>query len=394
MSIVRLKKVTIAGRNQDKDAVISVLQQFGELHIIDKDRPNSAHEMDLSPKAQKAYQAIHFLQSTANPRRVLKHARHFDFDRVVDEVLNLKDQIRDVGDRRDELIDRIQLIKPWGDFSFPPDSYVDHFRFWFYRLPVKHRQVLQRIELPWKIVGRNHQELYLVLISSEEPDPHLLPVAREHLGSLPLKTLLELREKTELRLEELQVRRQQLCRYLLHLQEDLDQANNRALFNYVSSQAEDLSNKDQGDVTVLAGLVFLLKAWVPLKLVAELTRLSKTHGFALVAEDPADSDQPPTLLKPVKGFDAGASLAAVYQLPSYRSWDPSVHLYLSFALFFAMILSDAGYALLLGTGLALAWKSLAVAMRQLLRFMLSGAVIWGVLVGSYFGYEADRKSVV
>jgi len=49
MSIVRLKKITIAGREQDKHHIVSSLQQFGELHIIDKDKPNSAHEIELSP---------------------------------------------------------------------------------------------------------------------------------------------------------------------------------------------------------------------------------------------------------------------------------------------------------------------------------------------------------
>lgn len=389
MSIVRLKKIILAGREQDKHTIIGCLQQFGELHIIDKDKPNSAHEMELSPKAQKAYQAIHFLEDTLNPRRALKHARHFDFDRVVDEVVNLKDQMRDVEDRLDELNNRIRLMRPWGDFRFPPDSYVDHFRFWFYRLPIKHRALLEHLEYPWRVVGRSHQELYLVVISADEPDAQLLPVAREHLGSLPLNILLEHREQTELRLEELQVRRQQLCRYLPQLQRDLDQANNRALFNYVLAQSEDLAEQQtEGQSSVLRHQVFVLKAWLPVSQLKQLQQLSSQQGFAFVAADPADDESPPTLLKPVPGFGAGANLAAVYQLPDYRSWDPSVHLYLSFALFFSMILSDAGYAVLLAGVLALKWRSIGKNFRELLRFILSAAAIWGVMVGSYFGYEA------
>ncbi|UTW47727.1 V-type ATP synthase subunit I [Bacterioplanoides sp. SCSIO 12839] len=392
MSIVRLKKVTLVGRNQDKQNIVAALQGFGELHIIDKDKPNSAHDLELSPKAQKAYQAIHFLQRTSNPRRALKHARHFDFDRVVAEVLALKDQIRDVADRLEALNDRIVTMKAWGDFNFPPESYVDHFRFWFYRLPVKHRAALEQLSLPWKIVGNQHHELYVVLVSADEPDSQILPVAREHLGSLPLSTLLEQREQTELRLEELQVRRQQLCRYLPQLQMDLDQANNRALFQYVLQQTQDIDTDNDPALTLNSASLFLLKAWLPVKNLMALTQLSQQQGFAFVAEDPQADDSPPTLLQPVKGFRAGADLASVYQLPDYRSWDPSVHLYLSFTLFFAMILSDAGYAVLLGGFLALSWKRLSASMASLLRFMLSGAAVWGVMVGSYFGYEAPPDS--
>ena len=391
MSIVRLKKITIAGRLQDKRSIIHALQQFGELHIIDKDKPNSAHDIELSPKAQKAYQAIHFLQQTANPRRALKHARHFDFDRVVDEVLLLKDQMRDCEDQLEALNHRIERMKPWGDFCFPPDSYVDHFRFWFYRLPVSHRSQLEQLAIPWKIVGRSHRELFLVVISSEEPEPKLLPVGREHLGSLPLQTLLQQRETSELRLEELQVRRQQLCRYLPQLQRDLDQANSRALFQYVLAQSDDLSVSCDSASGYDAPL-FLLKAWLPRHLLDALSQLSQQHGFAYIAEEPQPQDQPPTLLRPAKGFAAGASLASAYQLPAYRSWDPSVHLYLSFALFFAMILSDAGYAVLLATGLWLGWRRLPNALASLLRFVLLVAAAWGVMVGSYFGYAAADGS--
>lgn len=397
MSIVRLKKITLVGRQQDKNDIIAALQQFGELHIIDKERPNSAHETELSPKAQKAYQAIQFLQRTQHPRRALKHARHFDFERVVDEVLNLKESIRDISDRLEELNDRIGRMRPWGDFSFPPEDYVDHFRFWFYRLPVKYRAVLNALDVAWKIVGQSHQELYLVVICDDEPGHDFLPVEREHLGSLPLKTLIQQRENTELRLEELQVRRQQLCRYLPQLQRDLDQANNRALFQYVSAQSEDFSallTANERNTTEVNGRLFVLKAWLVEKKVPALTDLSQQWAFAFVADDPEPDDQPPTLLQPPRGFAAGADLAAVYQLPDYRSWDPSVHLYLSFALFFAMILSDAGYALLLAVGLALSWKKLPAAMAGLLRFMLAGAAIWGVMVGSYFGYEAPAPSLL
>ena len=55
---------------------------------------------------------------------------------------------------------------------------------------------------------------------------------------------------------------------------------------------------------------------------------------------------------------AGVELAKFYQIPGYRSWDPSVVLFFSFSVFFAMILSDAGYGLVLMIGLLVYWKRL------------------------------------
>ena len=77
-------------------------------------------------------------------------------------------------------------------------------------------------------------------------------------------------------------------------------------------------------------------------------------------------------------------------MPAYGAWDPSRVVFFSFALFFAMILSDAGYALVLGVLLAVFWPRLGrsetgLRWRQLCTVLVGGSLVWGVLVGSYFG---------
>ena len=51
-------------------------------------------------------------------------------------------------------------------------------KLWFYLLPLKDRKALDKLELPWEIVGRNTTQLYVVIVSREEPDRSLLPVQR------------------------------------------------------------------------------------------------------------------------------------------------------------------------------------------------------------------------
>jgi V/A-type H+-transporting ATPase subunit I len=75
-------------------------------------------------------------------------------------------------------------------------------------------------------------------------------------------------------------------------------------------------------------------------------------------------------------------------------------IFFSFSLFFAMILADAGYAMLLGALLLLKWKkmstpgSLAIRLRNMAAAMLGSAVVYGVLVGSYFGASPPEGSVL
>jgi V/A-type H+-transporting ATPase subunit I len=73
-------------------------------------------------------------------------------------------------------------------------------------------------------------------------------------------------------------------------------------------------------------------------------------------------------------------------------------LFFSFAIFFAMILSDAGYAALLGLGLLLFWRRLGASTTGR-RFRVLGSAIaaasfaWGVAVGSYFGFAPPPGSL-
>ena len=95
----------------------------------------------------------------------------------------------------------------------------------------------------------------------------------------------------------------------------------------------------------------------------------------------------------------GRTLISFYMTPSYWLWDPSTAVFFSFAIFFAMIFSDAGYALSLGLITAYFWKKLGKThlwekISSMLVVMALCSFIWGILVGSYFGIEPKPSSLL
>lgn len=378
MSIVQLKKIFITGLEKEKNTVISALQAFGHLHIINADDNESN---TVQGEDQRAVQAIRFLQQSGQKRKALKHIENFNMDDVVNQIVSLKESMRSTADELEKLNERIQVMRLWGDFNFPPEDSLSDLRFWFYILPKNNHLTLQSIEIPWQIVAENDHEYYLILVSKDEPSREVIDLDRHHLGSRSLQQLLLVQEKLEIEVEEQLAQRYYLTRYLFMMKKHQIKVNNQAQFNFTLAQTETHYQQ-----------VFSLQAWIPVGALAEFDLLAHSLGIAYQAEDPQSNEFPPTLLKPVKGFDSGALIAEIYQLPAYRSWDPSIHLFTSFALFFSMILSDAGYALLLMLGLGIKWKAITKtkkgrALAQLMRFMFVCAALWGVLVGSYFGYE-------
>jgi V/A-type H+-transporting ATPase subunit I len=138
--------------------------------------------------------------------------------------------------------------------------------------------------------------------------------------------------------------------------------------------------------------VFAVQGWAPQSAVADVHEFARESRLALTTTEPARDESPPTLLKNPERIAGGEGAVTFYITPGYQTWDPTTIVFFSFCLFFAMIFSDAGYALLLGGVVLLSWPKLAtsvhgVRFRHLLVALVVAAAVYGVLVGSYFGVE-------
>jgi V/A-type H+-transporting ATPase subunit I len=124
--------------------------------------------------------------------------------------------------------------------------------------------------------------------------------------------------------------------------------------------------------------------------VEEIEALAGEIGVAAVFDEVTAEDQPPTLLENRPGLAAGEDLVEFYQTPGYRDWDPSVIVYISFVIFFGMIMTDAGYGLLILALLYLFRNRFGSSeqSRRLLRmamWLMVSTAAFGVATGSYFG---------
>src|SRR4029453_5087262 len=106
---------------------------------------------------------------------------------------------------------------------------------------------------------------------------------------------------------------------------------------------------------------------------------------------------PPPVLDTPPALRGGEGLVEFYMTPAYRLWDPSKAVFLAFAVFFAMIFSDAGYAVLLGAILLASWKrrggtASGRGLRDVMLAVVVFSIVYGILVGTYFGLEPPAGS--
>jgi V/A-type H+-transporting ATPase subunit I len=385
MSIVALAKVNLCGLAADKQRALEGLQELGCVHLRSlRDAPREP-EKAAPERPESAYKALRYLLETSERRHQVNEDASFDLDAVVNKVVVNQRRTRALADRRDFLETRLADLEPWGDFRLPQEASLGGYRLWFYIVPSHRLRLLPKDGPAWHIVHQDPRQAHVVVIARDEPPREAMPVPRIHTGKIPRGELRQELDAVQLQLEDLAAERASLTRWIHLISHNLAHAENQAALRHAGEMTQDTSG------------LFIVQGWVPEAAVPRLEAYARELGLALVSEPPGPDDRPPTLLDNPESVSGGQDLVSFFQTPAYTGWDPSQVLFFSFALFFAMILGDAGYAAVLLLALLAGWARMGRStvgrrLRYLALAMLVAALVYGVLVGSYFGVSPPPDS--
>lgn len=381
MAIVPLAKLNLFGSADQKEAVLDELQQLGCVHLVSFGQPQ---EIDDSPDiSSETRQAVKYLRSCPIRRRAVSDDSDFQFEDVVREARYIELRQQQLQEDRDELLMAIGNLMPWGNFRLPAEGELGALRLWFYIVPHYRLRLLSQRDETWHVVSRDRRFAYVVVISAVEPEQ--MPVARVHLDGRPLRDLQQQLEETETELEELHWQRVTLTRWSDLLARTIALAGDQTARQHAARQAwSDPS-------------LFVIQGWIPTVDKENISEFSRVHSLGMTIEPPSDNDTPPTLLSNTGLTAGGQGAVTFYTTPAYRSWDPSSIVFFSFSIFFAMIMADAGYALLLGGLVLLLWRRIGrlPGGKRLRTFGLAivfASLGYGVAVGSYFGFPPGQRS--
>ena len=384
MAIVQLDKVTLYGVAHQRDQVLTDLQALGCIHLVNLqavEPPTVEH-----PTRSEVHDALEYLEGCPVQRATSVRRKDFNCVEVTRQALAIKERRQALSDERDFLLRSTEALRPWGDFRLPPDGELGPLRFWYYTL--KHYQVdsLRKTELSWRVVAEDNQYAYVVVIDADQPQD--MPTAPLDLDRRPLSELTACLESVEEELDELHWKRIALTRWSRLLAEELEAAD------------DEFVRMEACHRTLVDGDIFALQGWLPRAEKKRLQNFARQHELAMTVHAPSREETPPTLLKNPESVAGAEGAVTFYITPNYYTWDPTWIVYFSFAFFFAMIMSDAGYGLLLGGLLAFyLWRKLgssltAVRFRNLLVAVVAFTVLYGVLIGSYFGVSPGEGTLL
>ncbi len=384
--IVNMKKVTILSSSSRKDKVISSLRDFGLVHVEDIVQKTST-SLNLENDNARYNRVVSFLDGCREKGKEEKRCTLSDdkLDALSISINSLIEEENKLRDEKRTLQSEIERIKSLGEFN-PSDFETlerDGIKLDLYYVGKKEKEKLSsRCDVTFVTVKQDGKSYLIALLNSTAPKEIAMTAV-----TLPKKSLSSLISEDEVkskRIEEIEdIYRESTC-YIDAFKDFMSRNEEEILYRKVVSTV-----KDEESVCYISG-------YIPYYDEDKFKAYCTHNSLGYTIDDPSDEDNPPTQLKH-KGFIKFVQplYDALGLVPGYREKDISLYFLVFMALFFAMILGDAGYGLLLLLGgVALNLKSRKCSDMNALLYIFSGAtILWGALTGTWFGSEIILEKI-
>lgn len=137
-----------------------------------------------------------------------------------------------------------------------------------------------------------------------------------------------------------------------------------------------------------------VEGWVPGSVSAAMEAAIKSEipDAQIMIKDPPEGEEPPVLLKNNGIVAPYEAVVSGFALPDYKSIDPTKVMMPFFACFFGMMVSDAGYGLVMALLIPILVKIMkpSVGGRKIFWIIASGGlatIVWGALYNTWFGFS-------
>ena len=429
MGIVAMKKVVLYCMASQQERLMTELQKFGGLELVDVRSPEvteafpgltSALDTHRLSQLEENLAKVEFCMDTIAqvdpPKKGMKkwlmhrptltydewHSRavHIPWEKTWLALKQADETLRRNALDHSKASAEIESLGTWTALDVSTED-LQGLTFTGYALGSVPREEVESFaarlqeEFPTAILELiqplKEESLVLILYHKDDREEIALLLKDHHFTNQsqtfeapPSRMILARRE----RIEFLHLERQRVIDLIGSFRHSLDDL--RLLRDYLASEvgkARDAERLAQSEHVLLA------EGWVPGDRVEDLESLVRRltrEDYALEVSDPADHDAVPVLLKNNFFAEAFEPVTAMYSLPLYNETDPTP-VYAPFMLvFFGMMLSDVAYGLCLSAGSFWALKNMDLKEHhrkfvKLFLFLGGSTVFFGVLYGSYFG---------
>ncbi|HKL89792.1 MAG TPA: hypothetical protein VJ880_01285, partial [Allomuricauda sp.] len=378
--IVRMKEILLFTTARSVDDTILKLGELGVIDIKEMNGGNNGTSERRLEAVQRTERSLTILsdyqKNKKDDSRPIKYSTT-DPKQLVDRVLLTEEIRQKCQEKLEELRQQHIWYQTWGIKVHVKDIALLGQEGIFLRLYLLDKSMADSLEQKHTLVKlpERNGKVPTVLIARSESEK----LNRKE-ESLPLLSFEDIEQQIERK-----------GRQLAEVEHFLkDQAENIPCLKDYHLLLQDRLGMQQafegmGDIE---GKLKYLKGYIPRDTVVNFMTVAESNRWGYLITDPKRPEDVPVYIKNPKWIGIiNPVMKFIDIVPGYKEVDVSIYFLVAFALFFAMLVGDAGYGMLFLLITLFLRKKMSGQM-QFLIYVLSGAtIVWGVLSGTYFGSE-------
>ena len=293
----------------------------------------------------------------------------------------------------------VEELEPWANFSIAEDIKNLHsFKIILGKISLRYKREQieealnkEKIEYSINLINKDKNNNYISIMTKEECQNQIRRI---------LKTFEFSEKKIELDesiTEKIQKAKQNISTLERQIEKDKSEINPEKikvfenLYDYYLSE-KDLKLIEKNIVTTKN--TFYLEGWMP-----QGYRIENNKKFIVKIREEQENEDAPVLVQNNKIIEPFQSITNMYSVPNKHELDPNPIMAIFYIIFFGLMLSDAGYGLLLALAclFVIRKKKYARGEGNLIKLLcLCGvsSTIWGIFFGSCFGNLIPIKGVM
>lgn len=422
MSIVKMKKLTLAAPRGYRASALDTVQSLGYVHVIDTTEDMSVRGVELSRESSDAagpeadLQHIKFTcdflsgfsgkkkgmfkkRELVTKERFNKLEGAIDWKGVYSRCREIKERMDAINGEIAGLDEEIKQYSAWADLDVSERdlSGLKYISYFLGSVNAVYQSELfgelkdRSDESYVEIISRVDQSLNILVICHRSSGPGVSEILKKYGFS---QANIAFDESASEKLKVLNGKLKALRDEYHSLEKEARNAASglddmQKISDVISSRAER-----DGNISNLAGTekVFIMEGWIPEDRAAEFEGIAKKRipCCYISAEDASAGDIPPTALKNNAFAEPFEAITSMYSLPLPNEADPTPVLAVFFMLFFGMMMADAGYGLVMAVACAFVLKRMDIdgngrKLVKVIFYCSFSTIVFGLLYGSFFG---------
>ena len=373
--IVKMSKVSFIFLDSEKDAALEKIRKAGVVHL--ERTPGSSDALsNLVADRDRIKRALGRLDTKA-AREKVSYSRESAWE-MTDKILDVLDSIKETEEKLNLIREDLVWWEPWGDFD-PSEIAIlksKGVELHFYEANKAEWEEYAKDSRSFVVSSVKNTVYGIIVVAEGEDVPEADSVKLPEYGVTELqKQKVQTEEKLKGLyevLDQFSGQREMLNKLLVSVEQDVEYHEVRT----------GLGNEE---------ILDYFTGFMPERDKEKIQDLAVENGWAVIFSEPAEEDVIPSLVENNKVVNTIKPLFDILEvLPGYREMDISLDFLISFTLFFAMIIGDAGYGVLfLLITIFTRFKLKKGGPGFNLMYLLStGTIVWGVLTGNWFGSQA------